>query len=239
MSKHTLSLLFGLVLASTFAIGCGGTIDGGDDSLSEAALSAPEHSAYNYFVSKGLRNFQAAAVVGNLMQESNVNPNAIQYGGGPGRGIAQWSVGGRWDHDRGDNVATYAANNGESRWALNTQLGFTWFELANFSGYGLSSLRGSGSVSQATIDFQDRFEGCGACDQSNRIHYAEQVLAAYGSGGGGGGAGADCYSGTLKRQMPDNACVQSRFDNLWYQCANGAWVDRWTDPAACNGVHPL
>jgi hypothetical protein len=39
--------------------------------------------------------------------------------------------------------------------------------------------------------------------------------------------------------MPDNACVQSKFDGLWWQCASGAWVDRWTDPDACNGVHPL
>jgi hypothetical protein len=50
-------------------------------------------------------------------------------------------------------------------------------------------------------------------------------------------------SGNLARvmifPMPDNACVQSKFDGLWWQCANGAWVDRWTDPDACNGVHPL
>jgi hypothetical protein len=39
--------------------------------------------------------------------------------------------------------------------------------------------------------------------------------------------------------MPDNACVQSKLDRLWYQCANGRGVDRWSDPHACNGVHPL
>ena len=66
----------------------------------------------------------------------------------------------------------------------------------------------------------------------------EAALNAYGSGGTGGG-GAGCYSSTLGREMPDNACVQSRADSLWYQCANGAWVDRWTDPQACSGVYPL
>ena len=63
------------------------------------------------------------------------------------------------------------------------------------------------------------------------------ALAAYGGVSSGGGAG--CYSGTLGKEMPDNACVQSKFDSLWYQCSNGSWVDRWTDPDACNGVHPL
>ncbi len=216
--------------------GCSGSIDGdGDDSLSEAALSSAEHTAYNYFVSKGLTKFQAAGIVGNLMQESNVIPTAVQYGGGPGRGIAQWSVGGRWDSSHSDNVAWYASQHGSSRWALGTQLDFIWYELEHFSGYGLGALRASGNVSSATVVFQDKYEICGQCVQSTRIHDAEAVLSAY--GGSSGGAG--CYSNTLGKEMPDNACVQSRSDGLWYQCANGAWVDRWTDPDACNGVHPL
>jgi hypothetical protein len=39
--------------------------------------------------------------------------------------------------------------------------------------------------------------------------------------------------------MPENACVQSMYDDLWYQCSNGSWIDRWTDPDPCNGVYPL
>ena len=101
--------------------------------------------------------------------------------------------------------------------------------------------------------------------QSNRVTYAQQVLNAYGSSGGagggstgstggtgggstggasgsGGGSGtspAGCYSSTLGKEMPSNACVQSRSNSLWYQCDDGAWVDRWTDPTACNGTYPL
>lgn len=48
-----------------------------------------------------------------------------------------------------------------------------------------------------------------------------------------------CYSDTLGKEMPDNACVQSETNRLWYQCSGGAWVDRWTDPVACDGIHPL
>ena len=105
---------------------------------------------------------------------------AVEYGGGPGRGIAQWSVGGRWDTSRNDNMTAYAAQVGGSRWALNTQLDFTWYELTNFSGYGLASLRAATTVSAATVAFEVKFEACGACNQSTRIANANQVLRDYG-----------------------------------------------------------
>jgi Phage tail lysozyme len=209
-------------------------------ATSEPALSNAEQSAFNYFVSKGLTDIQSAGIVGNLIQESSVIPSAVEYGGGPGRGIAQWSVGGRWDSSHNDNVTTYANQQGVSRWALATQLDFIWYELTTFSGYGLAQLKAATTVSAATVAFMAKFEICGTCNQTGRVSYANQVLAAYGgSGGGGGGSDAGCYSGTLAEQMPANACVQSKFDNLWYQCSNGSWVDRWSDPTACNGVHPL
>src|SRR5215510_6834875 len=73
-----------------------------DTSLGAVSdLFANDKTAYDYFVGKGLTNFQSAAVVGNLDQESGVNPTISQAGGGPGRGIAQWSTGGRWDTIRG------------------------------------------------------------------------------------------------------------------------------------------
>ena len=53
------------------------------------------------------------------------------------------------------------------------------------------------------------------------------------------GGGKGCFSDTLKRDMPDDAGVQSELDRRWYQCADGNWVNRWTDPTACNGVHAL
>ena len=222
------------VLVLAFA-GCAADqpVDDGDTSMSEQALSNNEQTAFNFFVAKGLTKAQSAGIVGNLIQESSVVPTAVQYGGGPGRGIAQWSVGGRWDSGT-DSVTHYANARGLNRWALNTQLNFIWYELTNY-GYGYSSLKAATNVSDATIAFEVHYEICGACNQTGRINYAKQVLAAY--GGTSGGAG--CYSGTLGKEMPDNACVQSKFDNLWYQCSNGSWVDRWTDPDACNGVHPL
>ncbi len=241
---HTASIFAKLVaLPALVALlgACSGAPGSGEETATsegEDALTANERAAYDFFVGKGLTHIQSAAIVGNLIQESNVLPGSVQPGG-PGRGIAQWSVGGRWNHDHNDNVEWYANAHGQSATSLHLQLEFVWYELQTFSGYGLSSLRAATTISHATVVFQTDFEGCGQCEQATRIRYAEQVLAAYGGGGGGGGGGGTCYSSTLGRTMPMNACVQSRSNRLWYQCNNGTWVDRWGDPAACNGVHPL
>lgn len=48
--------------------------------------------AYNYLQAGGLSAIGAAGVVGNLMQESGLNPNAIGDGGAA-YGIAQWHTG--------------------------------------------------------------------------------------------------------------------------------------------------
>lgn len=40
---------------------------------------------------------------------------------------------------------------------------------------------------------------------------------------GGGTRGDTCYSQTLGRTMDNGVCVQSRFDEIWYYCYDGAW----------------
>ncbi len=166
---------------------------------SEAALGANEKTAFDYFLGKGLTNFQAAGIVGNLMQESNVDPTAVQPGG-PGRGIAQWSVGGRWDSSANDNAVAFAAKHSASVSSLSLQLDFIWYELETFSGYGLASLEKTTNVTDATVVFQTDFEGCGTCLQSQRVSYAKAALAAYGGdvvdAGAKGDAGGEKDSGT-------------------------------------------
>jgi hypothetical protein len=172
-----------LTLALSLAIAaCGDAAPGAGESVGQTSsdLFSNDHAVFDYFVAKGLKNFQAAGIVGNLDQESGASPTAVQSGG-PGRGIAQWSVGGRWDTDGGDNAVAYASQHGQSVWSLNLQLDFIWYELTTFSGYGLAQLRATTNVTDATVVFQTRFEGCGTCVQSQRIAYAQAVLAAYGA----------------------------------------------------------
>lgn len=144
---------------------------------------ANDKAAFDFFIAKGLTNFQAAGIVGNLDQESGVDPASVQYGGGPGRGIAQWSVGGRWDTSANDNVRDYAASRGESMTSLNLQLEFIWYELTNI-GYGYTALKATTNVTDATLAFMDRYEICGTCASAQRIAYANDVLAAYGQSAG-------------------------------------------------------
>src|SRR5262245_26837601 len=138
MRKASLVMAMG---ASLWLSGCAvESPDDPDDDEEEVAtdsdaLSSAEKAAYDFFVAKGLKPRAAAGIVGNLIQESSVNPNAVQFGGGPGRGIAQWSVGGRWNSDFHDNVKWYAEKKGKSIHSLHLQLEFIWYELQTFSGY--------------------------------------------------------------------------------------------------------
>jgi hypothetical protein len=169
-----------IALVALMAAACSAPPDESVGTTGTAATAfANDRPAYDYFLAKGLTSFQAAGIVGNLDQESGVDPTAVQAGG-PGRGIAQWSAGGRWDTDAGDNLVAYAATQGQPTSSLNVQLDFIWFELESFSSYGLAKLRATTNVHDATVAFETDFEGCGACDEAARVTYAEDVLKAYG-----------------------------------------------------------
>jgi hypothetical protein len=307
-----------VVVAPLTWIGCGGGGPSDDTGVTSAAVTNPnDQAAFDYFRAKGLTAVQAAGIVGNLDQESNVEPTAVESGG-PGRGIAQWSVGGRWDTEADDNAEWFATTEGLSVDSLELQLDFIWYELTTFPSYGLASLQAATTISAATIAFEDDFEVCGECEQSQRIAYAQTVYDAFasdpvtttgsgsgsgssatesctvsttgetgtcidtsecasqggvsspdycpgaaniqccttapassggttppppatGSGSGSGGTltAGGCYSATLDKNVPANACVQSSSNDEWYQCDQGEWTDRWDDPTACNGIYAL
>lgn len=167
-----------ITLVAILIAGC--VAEPATDDTEQAATTAfaNDKAAFDFFIAKGLTNFQAAGIVGNLDQESGVDPNSVQSGG-PGRGIAQWSVGGRWDTSANDNATSYAASQNEARNSLNLQLEFIWYELSNFN-YGLAGLRATTNVTDATVEFMTKFEICGNCVQTQRVNYAKDVLNAYG-----------------------------------------------------------
>ena len=190
------------LLLALFASGCvvgDATVPANEDlppSGSEASLSNNGRTAFNFFVSKGLSDVQAAGVVGNLMQESSVIPTAVEFGGGPGRGIAQWSIGGRFNTGA-RSLSAYAASTGGSKWSLTTQLNFIWYELSTVGGFGLPELRAANTIGAAVYAFQAKYEVCGTCAQTKRLQYANQALADYGHGAGGStGGGTGTGTGT-------------------------------------------
>ena len=177
------SISFLVLAVAASATGCAAADDPApDDGVVDSELRTDNaKAAFEYFVGKGLSELQAAAVVGNLQQESGISPTSVQPGG-PGRGIAQWSVGARWNVSHNDNLASFSREHSRSLLALTTQLDFIWFELETFSQYGLSALRDATSITEATLVFQRDFEACGTCAQSRRLAYAKVALRTYGHG---------------------------------------------------------
>src|SRR5205807_1180190 len=47
-------------------------------------------------------------------------------------------------------------------------------------GYGFTQLKATTNVTDATVVFMSKYEICGTCDQTQRVAYAQDVLAAYG-----------------------------------------------------------
>ena len=186
-------LALGAITLPAWSTGCApadssSTENGSEDTTDETprplvSENANDGIAFKYFVSKGLTDVQAAGIIGNLDQESGMDPTIWEYGGGPGRGIAQWSAGGRWDTDWHDNVVWYASTHGGSAWSLQTQLDFIWYELTSFD-YGFAKLKQANDVTAATLAFMSYYEMCGACNSSNRIAHAKAALEAFGGSGG-------------------------------------------------------
>jgi Phage tail lysozyme len=227
-ATKTLLLSAALTLPVLLA-GCAGVEDPNENISDQTSAVVSEDgndkTAFDFFVSKGLSKVQAAGIVGNLDQESGMDPSILQYGGGPGRGIAQWSAGGRWDASYHDNVVWYASEHGQSPWSLGLQLDFIWYELTTF-GYGYADLRAAGSIDAAVGAFQDYYEICGECESSNRIAHAEAAYDDFAGASGGGTAPDAC-------DEPSTYCTGT------LQCYDGHWIVRQDDPNACDGTHDV
>lgn len=132
-------------------------------------------TSYNFFIARGLKNYQSAGIVGNLMAESStsINPKAQNSIGA--YGIAQWL---------GDRKARLLKKANYD--TLEVQLNFIWEELNSTHSRALSSLRASKNVAEATRVILERYEiPCmpgKACDsfQATRLKYAQSVLDQYG-----------------------------------------------------------
>jgi peptidoglycan/xylan/chitin deacetylase (PgdA/CDA1 family) len=48
-----------------------------------------------------------------------------------------------------------------------------------------------------------------------------------------------CFSATLGKRVPENTCVQSTSNELWYRCVDGEWLRTTRSDSACVSRHPL
>lgn len=143
----------------------------------ENVSDSPEMQAMKFFVSNGFTVSQAAGIVGNFMQESSMNPEAVNPKSGA-YGIGQWLG------DRQDKLYAFAKNTGGDARSLATQLAYALYELNGTEGYAKSKILSSGATPEdaavAADTYYERSEGTTTWD---REVYARQVYDAYQNGG--------------------------------------------------------
>ena len=134
--------------------------------------------AMAFFISKGWTPMQAAAIVGNLMQESGLDP-ASHNEGEDARGIAQWrnpppnrNVG------RITNFRNWAGGREIFDSPLETQLEFVQHELMSTHREAAQYLRGATTLEQAVYAVDRFYERSALRHTSEREKFARQYLAA-------------------------------------------------------------
>jgi hypothetical protein len=103
--------------------------------------------AFQWLLDRGYPPHQAAAVVGNLAQESGVRPDGVIGDNGTAFGVAQWRG------DRFANLQRFAQQNGQDWRSLDAQLGFLDHELRGSEKGAGDALFASPDVRSATRAF--------------------------------------------------------------------------------------
>lgn len=187
------------------------------DSSTTGAMSADNlvggdtaQKVWNYFTGIGYSKAATAGILGNLYQESGVNPAAIQGNGkGPAAGIAQWenynTKSSRWKE-----LDNYAKSKGKDWTDLGSQLEFMDKELkglgsfwnyqsnmtkAGTTGTSYDQWKDSTDIETATRQFEGAFERAGIPMMEKRVSAAKGYYNKFANGGSGyGGFGEQTLS---------------------------------------------
>lgn len=128
--------------------------------------------AINFFTGKGWTSEDAAAITGNLMQESSLNPSAVNPKSGM-KGLAQW------DTNRRRDFASWAGKPIEMA-SMQEQLEFINYELTQGKEKKAgAALRQAVGLEAKTKAFENKYERAGGADMSNRLGYAGAAYAAH------------------------------------------------------------
>jgi hypothetical protein len=127
--------------------------------------------AMDFFTSRGFTNQAAAGIVGNLVAESGVNPKSEQYGGGRGRGIAQWTVDQRWQ-----TYLKFAKNRELNPLDLDAQLRFIIHEMPSQMGESAKTIKTMTDANAAAKLFMDKYERPGKPNWDKRVAETTRAL---------------------------------------------------------------
>ena len=185
--------------------------DSDDGANTDAEASANNGSnnsekVWNYFKAKGFSDASIAGILGNMYQESGVNPKSIQGNGkGPAAGIFQWenynTKSARWA-----NLKKFADKKKADWKDLQVQLDYASKEMPDQNHYftldqdihdidgkdyhtdglkgGFKDYTKMTDVKDATIRFEAAFERAGKPNIKRRVDYANKMMKQYGGKGG-------------------------------------------------------
>ena len=141
----------------------------------EPKKGSPEY-IINRLESGGLTPTAAVGIVANLKAESNLDPSIKQFSGGPGRGLAQWEKGGRYDTDP-INLVKFAKKRGTNWSDLDTQIDFILHEMDKHPEYKRvkDMLNSAGNVEDATLIFLKKYEKAGTPHTDKRLEFAKNL----------------------------------------------------------------
>lgn len=135
-----------------------------------------EQYIYNKLIKGGLTHIAAIGILANLKIESYLDPAKHQLGGGPGRGLAQWEKGGRYDTDR-VNLVNFAKKRGKDWTDLNTQIDFILHEMSVLKEYRKvkEMLNRAKTIEDATLIFLTKYEKAGKPHTTTRQQAAAEL----------------------------------------------------------------
>ena len=146
---------------------------------------------YKWLRDVGFNHIPASGIMGNIFVESNYNPRQKQHGGGPGRGLAQWTNTDRWQE-----AIKFANSNDLDVWTIEAQVKFIKHELTStwestnmrnrigqFGGSkqsnGFHSFNTIKNVEKATMCFLQVYERAGIPHAQRRVNEAKSVYQKY------------------------------------------------------------
>lgn len=156
------------------AVGAAGAL--GVAGAAPAWAADNSKTAFDFLRGKGFTVAQAAGFVGNWVVESGedpIDPTAEQYGGGPGRGIAQW------EGSRRTELFDYADSRGLAWSDLGLQLDFVWIELTSTETRAREKVEATSTVADAAVAVRVYYERPSVHADEARINAAELVYSRY------------------------------------------------------------
>ena len=147
-----------------------------DIYLNQSQMERNATVVYKYLMKRGWSHNAICATLGNMQQESNINPGMTQRGGGA-FGIVQW--------DPATKYTTWAQNNGYAYSSMSGQLNFLiysmqpgkgeWFKNREYPDYYLPSsdfVCSNSSIDYLTAVFLYSYERAGTPNLQKRMEYA-------------------------------------------------------------------